>query len=216
MPLKYLDRQILAIPLVLSLLGGASLLFLSGEKPAIAQATEANYGVTIKPQWNKKGELIRPKNFRSTWVFLGAPFTPNSLNDGKAGFPEFHNVYVQPSAFKAYRKTGKWPEGTMMLKELQLVDDPKGDEKDGSRYEPSGRGFFPGPVNGMDVSVKDSSRFKESQNWGYFNFGHHAPPYAKTAKAAPVSACAQCHIDNASEDMVYIEMYKPILTPMPE
>ena len=82
----------------------------------------------------------------------------------------------------------------------------------------TGRGmrYFPGPVNGMDVAVKDSSRFSESQNWGYFNFGHHAPPYAKTAAAAPVEQCAQCHIDNASEDMVYVNFYAAILTPLPE
>ncbi|MEZ5934903.1 MAG: cytochrome P460 family protein [Alphaproteobacteria bacterium] len=182
-----------------------------------AHAQSANkYGVSIAPEWNEKDELIRPKGFRHTWVYLGAPFTPNSLNGGEAGFPEFHNVYVQPDAFHHYRATGTWPEGTMMLKELQLVDDPEGDEDDGSRYEPSGRGFFPGAVNGMDVTVKDSERFAESNNWGFFNFGHHAPPYAKTAAAAPIEECAQCHIDNAHEDMVYVNMYKPILTPLPE
>ncbi len=177
------------------------------------------YGVSIVPEWNEKGELIRPKGFRHTWVYLGAPFTPHSLNDGAAGFPEFHNVYVQPDAFHAYRATGKWPEGTMMLKELQLVDDPEGDEDDGSRYEPSGRGFFPGPVNGIDVAVKDSKRFADTKNWGYFNFGHHAPPYKKTAAAAPKEECAQCHIDSegdeGTEDMVFINMYRPILTPLP-
>ena len=180
-----------------------------------AHAAQASYGVAVAPEWNAKGELIRPTGFRSSWVFLGSPLTPNALNDGKAGFPEYHNVYVQPSAFHHYRATGKWPEGTIMLKELQLT---KGDaeEDDGSHYEPSGRGYFPGAVNGMDVAVKDSSRFAESNNWGYFNFGHHAPPYAKTAAAAPVESCAQCHIDNASEDMVFIDMYKPILTPLKE
>lgn len=180
-----------------------------------AYAGQASYGVSIQPEWNENGELIRPTGFRSTWVYLGAPFTPHALNDGEAGFPEFHNVYVQPSAFHHYRATGKWPEGTMMLKELQLVGG-EAEEDDGSRYEPSGRGYFPGAVNGMDVAVKDSSRFSETQNWGYFNFGHHAPPYAKTAAEAPVEVCAQCHIDNASEDMVYIEFYRPILTPLLE
>lgn len=198
---------------VIVLMGG---LTSSQVQRANAQSDATKYGVKIVPEWTDKDELIRPKNFRATWVFLGSPLTPNSLNDGKANFPEYHNVYVQPSAFQAYRETGKWPEGTMMLKELQLVDDQKGDEDDGSRYEPSGRGFFPGPVNGIDIAVKDSSKFKDSKNWGYFNFGHHAPPYKKVATVQPVAACAQCHIDNASEDMVYIKMYRPILTPLPE
>lgn len=177
-------------------------------------ADAQNYGVDIKPQWTDSGELLQPTGFRQ-WVYLGSPLTPNALNDGAAGFPEYHNVYVQPSAFKAYRETGKWPEGTIMLKELQLVDKQGGDEPDGSRYEVSGRGYFPGPVNGIDIAVKDSSRFGDTKNWGYFNFGHHAPPYAKTAMAAPKEACAQCHIDNAGEDMVFDKFYKPILTPVP-
>jgi hypothetical protein len=197
------------------LVAGASHALL-GKRSMEAKAQSDYYQVDIKPQWNEKGELLLPKDFRHTWVFLGAPFTPHALNDGKAGFPEFHNVYTQRSAFLAYRKTGKWPIGTMMLKELQLVDDPKGEFKDGSRYEPSGRGYFPGPVNGVDVAVKDPKRFPESKNWGYFNFNHSAPPYKKSAMAEPVEKCAQCHIDNASEDMVYIKMYKPILTPLPQ
>ena len=148
-------------------------------------------------------------------IFIGAPLTPHGLNDGKAGFPEFHNVYVQPAAFKAYRASGKWPEGTMMIKELQLVDHPKGDLPDGSRILPSGRGYFPGPVNGLDVSVKDSKRFAATNNWGYFNFNHAAPPYLVKAANKPVAECAGCHMANAHEDMVYVKLYKPILTPLP-
>ncbi|WP_150522432.1 cytochrome P460 family protein [Roseibium sediminis] len=190
--------------------GGAAL----STKTVQAEEAKNNYGVSIIPEWNEKGELIRPKGFRHTWVFIGSPFTPNALNGGAAGFPEYHNVYVQPDAFHAYRATGKWPEGTMMLKELQLTDHP-GEEEDGSRYEVSGRGYFPGAVNGMDVAVKDTKRFADSNGWGYFNFGHHAPPYKASAPAAPKEACAQCHIDNADEDMVYVDLYKPILTPLP-
>ena len=167
----------------------------------------------IPPVWDKDDKLFQPKDFRE-WVFIGAPLTPNGLNDGKANFPEFHNVYVQPAAFKAYRATGKWPEGTMMVKELQLVGG-KAEFSDGSRYEPSGRGYFPGAVNGLDVAVKDSKRFKESNNWGYFNFNHSAPPYLASTGAKPIGECAGCHIANADGDMVYVSLYKPILDPLP-
>lgn len=124
---------------------------------AAAAADPAYPEMDIPPVWDREGKLFQPKDFRE-WVFIGAPLTPNGLNDGKANFPEFHNVYVQPAAFKAYRATGKWPEGTMMVKELQLVGG-KAEFSDGSRYEPSGRGYFPGAVNGLDVAVKDSKRF---------------------------------------------------------
>ena len=60
------------------------------------------------------------------------------------------------------------------------------------------------------MMVKDSKRFAETNGWGFFNFGHHAPPYAETAEAAPINACAGCHIANA-EDMVFKKFYRPIL-----
>jgi len=159
------------------------------------------------PQWTSSGELVLPRGFR-TWVFLGAPLTPNALNDGKAGFPEYHNVYVQPEAYRVYRNTGQFPEGTVLVKELQLT--LPGSNADGSRVEASGRGYFPGTSNGIDISVKDGTRFTGTNGWGFFNFGHHAPPYAETAAVQLQEACAGCHIANAT-DMVFTKFYAPIL-----
>jgi len=177
---------------------------------SLSQMLEAAEGSTMNdwgPQWTAKGELILPKGYHE-WVFMGSPITPNGLNGGKAGFPEFHNVYVHPKVFKAYRTTGKWPEGTIMLKELQLSQ--PGTFPDGSSVEASGRGYFPAARNGIDISVKDSKRFKDTNGWGFFNFGHHAPPYAKVSVAAPKEACAGCHMANAT-NMVFSKFYKPIL-----
>lgn len=157
--------------------------------------------------YNAKGELIRPEGFRE-WVFIGAPLTPNGLNGGQAGFPEFHHVYVNPDAFAVYERTGEFPDGTVIAKELVLLK--PGKHKDGSYDAPSGRGFFADRFNGMDVMVKNSKRYKKTNGWGFFNFGHHKPPYAKAAAAAPVESCAGCHEANAEKDMVFTQFY-PIL-----
>lgn len=159
------------------------------------------------PEWTADGKLKLPKDFHE-WVFLGSPLTPNALNGGHAGFPEFHNVYVRPEPLRIYQETGEWPEGTIMLKELQLTI--PGTYEDGSRDEPSGRGFFPGKLNGIDISVKDSKRFKDTNGWGFYNFGHKAPPYPETAELAPVEACAGCHMENA-DNMVFKKFYSQIL-----
>ena len=187
---------------VLSALAVASLLGSAAVTLSFADSTPA-WG----PKWTPKGELTLPDDFHH-WVFLGSPLTPNALNNGKAGFPEYHNVYIHPEAFKRYRKTGEFPEGTILLKELQLT--MAGTNADGSRVEASGRGYFPGQRNGIDISVKDSQRFKDTNGWGFFNFGHHAPPYAKTAAAAPKNACAACHMEKAN-NMVFRKFYTPIL-----
>ena len=50
--------------------------------------------------------------------------TPNALNGDHAGFPEYHNVYIEPGSYELYRKTGVFPDGTMFFKELQLTLGP--------------------------------------------------------------------------------------------
>jgi hypothetical protein len=147
---------------------------------------------------------LLPKNFNE-WVFLGTPLTPNALNDGKANFPEYHNVYMEPGSYAIYKETGVFPEGTIFLKELQLT--LPAENADGSRTEPSGRGYFPGALNGADVTVKDSKRFAASGGWGYFNFNHHEPK-AKTASVKPTGECAYCHIANAKKDEVWTQFYR--------
>ena len=158
--------------------------------------------------FDSHGNLQLPTGFRK-WVFVGAPLTPNGLNNGKAGFPEYHHVYVEQKNVDAYLKTGSFPEGTVIIKELTRVLNPT--FPDGSRTEPSGRGFFNGVYNGIDATVKDSKRFPNTNGWGFFTFGHHPLPYAKTAAEASVAECAGCHIANvAKTDMTWIQFY-PLL-----
>ena len=62
--------------------------------------------------------------------------TPNALNGGNAGFPEYHNVYIEPGSYEIFKKTGEFPEGMIMFKELQLSLTEENPE--GSRTEPWG------------------------------------------------------------------------------
>jgi Cytochrome P460 len=140
-------------------------------------------------------------------VYVGSPLTPNALNGGKAGFPEYHNVYIEPGSYEIYKQTNQFPEGTILFKELQLT--LPGQNSDGSRAEPSGRGYFPGPFNGADVTVKDSKRYADTGGWGYYNFNHFEPK-APTAKAKAMNECAYCHIASAKKDDVWTQFY-PLL-----
>jgi hypothetical protein len=158
------------------------------------------------PKYTAAGDLILPSNFHE-WVYVGSPLTPNALNNGKAGFPEYHNVYIEPCSYATYKKTNVFPDGTVFFKELQLT--LPGQFPDGSRNEPSGRGYFPGPWNGADVTVKDSRRYADFGGWGYYNFNHHEPK-APTAKLKPVSECAFCHQASAKKDEVWTQFY-PLL-----
>src|SRR5215470_12920790 len=171
-------------------------------QPVVAQAQGS--AAVFTPD----GKLQVPEGFRR-WVQVGTPLTPNGLNNGKANFPEFHNVYIQAQNVDAYMKTGEFPEGTVIVKELTRVLSPT--FPDGSTSEPSGRGFFNGAFNGIDLTVKDSKRFAKTNGWGFFSFGHHPEPYEATSAEKPVSECAGCHMANvAKTDMTWVQFY-PLL-----
>jgi len=183
----------------------AAILILIKTRSVAAQTQESSLIV-----YDSQGRLKLPDPtvFRK-WVFLGAPTTPNGLNNGKANFPEFHHVYVEQKNLDAYLKTGTFPEGTMLVKELTRVLNPA--FPDGSRKEPSGRGYFNGEFNGIDLSIKDSKRFSKTNGWGYFTFGHHPLPYAEVAEEASPSECAGCHTTYvAKTDMTWVQFY-PIM-----
>jgi hypothetical protein len=167
------------------------------------QIAEGETSERYLPEYTADGDLILPKGFEK-WVFVGSPLTPNALNGGKANFPEFHNVYMQPWAYEEYQKTNVFPEGTIMFKELQLTI--PGQNPDGSGTEPSGRGYFPGKLNGADVTVKDTKRYGDTGGWGYYNF-HHYEPKAPTAKLKPKTECAYCHMASAKKDEVWTQFY---------
>ena len=168
-----------------------------------ASGGDQSGGARYLPEYTADGDLILPKNFER-WVYVGSPLTPNALNGGMANFPEFHNVYIEPGSYDIYKKTNKFPEGTIFLKELQLT--VPGQNPDGSRAEPSGRGYFPGHLNGADVTVKDTKRYAATGGWGYYNFNHHEPK-APTAKLKPKEECAYCHLASAKKDEVWTQFY---------
>jgi len=190
----------IAILTGIALIGASVALFRT--QPVVAQ-TQGSAAV-----FTPDGKLELPKGFRR-WVFVGAPLTPNGLNNGEAGFPEFHHVYIQAQNVDAHLKTGQFPEGTVIVKELTRVLNPT--FPDGSRNEPSGRGFFNGEFNGIDATVKQSKRFAKTNGWGFFTFGHHPLPYEQTAAESPATVCANCHMANvAKTDMTWVQFY-PLL-----
>jgi hypothetical protein len=151
-------------------------------------------------EFNSDGELVRPTDYRS-WVYVGTPLTPNELNGGNAPFPEFHNVYIDPSSFEHYRDTGEFPDGTVLIKELVSV---------GSKQAVSGKGYFMGDFLGLEATIKSKDRFPdEPGHWAYYSFGHEYP-LAKSAKEFPAAACNACHAASAADDFVFTQYY-PVL-----
>ncbi len=181
--------------LLVSVLALFAVLF--GNTPLAPKASED----FPKPSFNDKGQLIRPDVSYREWVYIGTPLTPNALNPPEAPFPEFHNVYIHPSDFDHWKRTGTFPDGTVIIKELVLI---------GATQAVSGKGYFMGEYTGLEAAIKDSKRFKDEPGyWAYFTFGH-SYPLADTAEAFPAPACNACHEASAAEDFVFTQFY-PVL-----
>lgn len=163
--------------------------------PIIANAKEA-FNI-------KNGELERPTGYRE-WIYVGTPVTPNDMNNGKAAFPELHNVYIDPESWKHWKKTGDFRENTILIKELVSV---------GSKAAVSGMGYFMGEFVGLEATIKSKELFPdEPGNWSYFSFS--SPDHktlTETAKAFPTTSCNSCHAGAAKDDFVFTQYY-PVLT----
>ena len=65
-------------------------------------------GATDGPKYGNGSNLIRPTDYRE-WMFLssslGLSYQPSST-----GSPTFQNVFVNPSSYRAFMQTGKWPD----------------------------------------------------------------------------------------------------------
>ena len=123
------------------------------------------------------------------------------MNGGHAPFPDFHNVYIDPVSWGQFKATGKFREGTVLVKELVSV---------GSKQAVSGNGYFMGEFIGLEATVKSARRFpNEPGHWAYYSFGHEYPLAAK-ATAFPAASCNACHASSAADDFVFTQYY-PIL-----
>src|SRR5262249_40145477 len=105
---------------VISLLAGGAIVTTASLQWVSSGDAQTQTRQRYLPEYTNSGDLILPKDFHE-WVYVGSPLTPNALNGGSAGFPEFHNVYIEPGSYEIFKKTNQFPEGTILFKELQLT-----------------------------------------------------------------------------------------------
>src|SRR3954469_10850511 len=74
-------------------------------------------------QFTADGQLKRPTNYRE-WIYLstGLGMTYGNPTAQSEANPAFDNVFVEPTAYREFVKTGKWPEGTTFVLEIRRSD----------------------------------------------------------------------------------------------
>src|SRR5262245_2603036 len=128
---------------VVAVIAGLSYL---ATRAGISPASAQTKAPAARIEFTEDGKLKQPPTDYRNWVHIG---TPLNVNDGDA---EFHAVYMDPESFADYQKTGKFRDGTVLLKEVVGV---------GAKEAASGKGYFMGEFTGLQVSIKDSNRFKD-------------------------------------------------------
>jgi hypothetical protein len=111
--------------------------------------------------------------------------------------PLFDNVFVNPSAYRAFLQTGTWPDKTVLVLELR-ASESKGSINKGGSYQTG--------VRAVEVNVKDEKRFPGK--WAFFGFNGAA----KTAKQIPTTAaCYTCHAEHGLVDSTFVQFYPTLL-----
>jgi len=149
------------------------------------------------PSLQNDGVLAFPDNYRQ-WMFLSAGLGMNyGPNAPAAGQPQsFTNVYVNPSSYRAFMKTGAWPDRTMFVLEI------RGSATEGSINR---SGFYQTAVRAIEANVKDA---RLPGGWGFFNFGN------KTAAVAPLpqsATCYTCHAENTAVEHTFVQFYPSLM-----
>lgn len=149
------------------------------------------------------GSVKLPTDFHH-WVHVGTFIKEEGINifdNSKIVAPLIANTYIEPSAYRYYMMTGKWADGSQIVKEFTYGQSGENcDKKSHECKTPLGTGIFQNVYAGFGYMVKDKSRFKDAAgNWAYFISKNTTPPYSQTATAESTAKCASCHIAHASD-----------------
>ncbi|HTW45979.1 MAG TPA: cytochrome P460 family protein [Acidobacteriaceae bacterium] len=169
-----------------------------------AMSGSAHSEGVLRARFNSNGEVLLPVGYRQ-WVHVGTRVNPLgqlSILDGKpTTTPEALDAYVEPHAFAAYQRTGKWPDGSQLVKEFSAVRTGAGCQSQTYLCTTEfGEGIFETRYIGLGMMVKDEKRFPSAPgHWGFFSFGHKPPPYDPVSPVRPASRCQNCHVRLASD-----------------
>jgi hypothetical protein len=124
--------------------------------------------------------------------------------DTGKGSKEAHNVYASPGAIEDYRKSKKFPDGTVLVKEVydtQTIDMTTGTVSHADKL----KGWF--------VMVKDSKNshpgnalWGDGWGWSWFDAGKPT----QTTSTDYKTDCQACHTPAQATDWIYVDGY-PVL-----
>ena len=159
-----------------------------------------------QPVYASDGNLIPPANYRE-WIFLSSGYDM-AYTERTGPIPEhtvFDNVFVNPESYAIFQQTGTWPDKTVMVLENRTA------RSKGESLVKAGR--FQGDVSGLEIHVKDTTRFNRPDvggHWAFFGVND-----GKTKLFPATATCYTCHAEHAAVDTTFVQFY-PTLLPIAE
>ena len=145
------------------------------------------------PDYTADGKLIPPSDYRE-WIFLssGLDMSYLQLRPDVSRGSKFGNVFVNPEAYRAFMKTGAWPDKTVLVAEHRMAS---------GRGSINRYGKFQTDIVAVEIHVKDEAR--NPNKWAFF-----APKGSEPAeKIAETATCYSCHSQHAAVDTTFAQFY---------
>lgn len=164
---------------------------------AAAVIAAAADGQSATAAVDASGNLRVPAGYRTSYEFLG---TWAVAGEGR-GSKELHVVYASPGTITAYRSTGAFPDGAVLVKEV--LDAGTGELTTGTvSHAETLKGWF--------VMVKDSKNshpdnllWGHGWGWSWFDAGNPTNTTSTNYK----TDCLSCHVPARATDWIYTSGY---------
>ncbi len=144
---------------------------------------------------DSSGSIRLPQGYRE-WAHLGTYFVVGADNSRT-----LHSVYTEQSNIDAYTRSGAWPDGAVLVKEVMTTA--------ADQLTTGAANWAADPVVWF-VSVKDQQgRFSENRLWGdgwgwaLFEAGRPERQAATNYK----TDCLGCHLPARDTDLVFVQGY---------
>jgi len=173
-----------------------ALLILIGYQQVESQSNSSSNGWDLV---DKAGNIRKPADYRDRYQALGT-FSVVDLN----GDTELHYTYASPGTAEYYRKTGKFADGTVLVKEVFATDHAQMTTGD-AHWATGTKVWF--------VMIKDEKGSHPGNplwgnGWGWALFKSDAPD--KQVATDFKKDCLGCHVPAKATDWVYVQGY-PVL-----
>jgi hypothetical protein len=170
----------------------------AGAVAALTQTSGAAPTAATAKVVDAAGHLRVPADYRTLYQELG---NWAIAGDSGQGSKEMHAVYASPGAIDSYRRTGRFPDGAVLVKEVFATS---------TNEMTTGTVSHAEKLKGWFVMVKDSNGTHPGNplwgdGWGWSWFDADKP--LKTSSTDYHTDCQGCHVPAKGTDWIYVNGY---------